>query len=955
MNYGANGTAITPVPNIGCHFVNWSDGSTANPRTDTSVTSNVTVTATFAINTYTLTYAAGTNGTVSGTSPQTVNYGANGTMVTALPAGGYAFTNWSDGSTADPRTDTDVTNAIVVTANFISITNAPLGWTGGGTDGNWSTAGNWNWALPAGGQALAFLGLQQQSNTNDFLTAIGQVVFGNGGFALSGNPVTLQGGLVNESGSNSWNLITTLGGVQSFVSSNGMLTVSGAVTNAGNVLTLDGAGTNVVSGMISGSGGLVKNGTGTAVLTTTNAFTGSTTVNAGVLALAYANNNGPGSLSSNSSLTINGGGTVQVNADNALDGYGGPIGSLPVTIYAGGRLTGSGVADGGKGPSSHIRGVLTLKGGTLTDSGSQAQTSYGTWDLDDGVIANGGTNVSTIDCLNVVLSQTGGTVFNVVAGGTPGGVDLTVSGTLAHVSSESDTGIIKTGTGVMTLSGTNSYIGATVINAGVLRVDGVIGTNTVTVVTGGTLAGSGVIQGASFVQTGGILMAGDGSIGTLTVSNNLTLNGSVANLKLGYFSGVKSNDQAVVSGTVTYGGSLAVANVGIDVLAAGESFQLFKAGSYAGGFTNVTLPALATGLTWYTNNLPVNGTIAVSNLTFTLTYTAGANGSISGTSPQTVIYGASGTAVTAVANTNYHFVKWSDGYGINPRTDTGVTNNITVSAIFTNGLPTLWLTNKVGGISAAVTAGYSGKTFTLSGTGTGLATNADGFWFAYLPATNNLSITAQVTSQQTNGTAPLAGVMIRPDTNAGSVFAFLGLSPTNNAKWLYRTASNTVSSATTFTNMPAPYWVQIIRGTNTFTSYVSSNGTAWVQAASVTITNMATNVLVGLAVSAGTSNTLNTAVFNNVVVTNNGAILFQPEVIGAPAAASARLASFSINGGRESFTISGDEGSRWRLEASDDLGNWTAVETVTLIGGSVEQSQPHDSRPARFYRLVQVQ
>ena len=43
----------------GYHFVPWSDASTANPSTDTNVTANITVTASFAINTYSLTYTAG--------------------------------------------------------------------------------------------------------------------------------------------------------------------------------------------------------------------------------------------------------------------------------------------------------------------------------------------------------------------------------------------------------------------------------------------------------------------------------------------------------------------------------------------------------------------------------------------------------------------------------------------------------------------------------------------------------------------------------------------------------------------------------------------------------------------------------------------------------------------------------------------------------------------------------
>ena len=66
-------------------------------RTDTNVTANVSVTANFAINTYTLTYTAGANGSITGASPQTVNHGADGTEVTAVPNTGYHFVNWSDG------------------------------------------------------------------------------------------------------------------------------------------------------------------------------------------------------------------------------------------------------------------------------------------------------------------------------------------------------------------------------------------------------------------------------------------------------------------------------------------------------------------------------------------------------------------------------------------------------------------------------------------------------------------------------------------------------------------------------------------------------------------------------------------------------------------------------------------------------------------------------------------
>ena len=124
---------MTAVANEGYHFVQWSDGSTANPRTDTNVTGPISVTASFAINVYSLAYTAGTNGTLTGTASQSVNHGGDGTPVTAVPNGGYHFVQWSDGSTVNPRTDTNVTGPINVTATFaintytITATAAPGG------------------------------------------------------------------------------------------------------------------------------------------------------------------------------------------------------------------------------------------------------------------------------------------------------------------------------------------------------------------------------------------------------------------------------------------------------------------------------------------------------------------------------------------------------------------------------------------------------------------------------------------------------------------------------------------------------------------------------------------------------------------------------------------------------------------------------------------------------------
>jgi len=118
VTHGGNGTTVTAVADTGYHFVGWSDDVIEASRTDIVVTGDLTVTANFEINTYTLTYTAGAHGTISGTTPQTVNHGANGSAVTAVPDLGYVFVSWSDGLTDATRTDAAVTEDISVTATF---------------------------------------------------------------------------------------------------------------------------------------------------------------------------------------------------------------------------------------------------------------------------------------------------------------------------------------------------------------------------------------------------------------------------------------------------------------------------------------------------------------------------------------------------------------------------------------------------------------------------------------------------------------------------------------------------------------------------------------------------------------------------------------------------------------------------------------------------------------------
>lgn len=118
------GTVLTveATPSTGYGFTAWSDGSSANPRTVT-VTGDVTLSAAFAIQTFSVSLSAGNNGSISvngtpvvGTYTDTVNYGTTLTL-TATANNGYQFSQWSDGNSSNPRSLT-VTSAVTLTASF---------------------------------------------------------------------------------------------------------------------------------------------------------------------------------------------------------------------------------------------------------------------------------------------------------------------------------------------------------------------------------------------------------------------------------------------------------------------------------------------------------------------------------------------------------------------------------------------------------------------------------------------------------------------------------------------------------------------------------------------------------------------------------------------------------------------------------------------------------------------
>ncbi len=181
----------------------------------------------------------------------------------------------------------------------------------------------------------------------------------------------------------------------------------------------------------------------------------------------------------------------------------------------------------------------------------------------------------------------------------------------------------------------------------------------------------------------------------------------------------------------------------------------------------------------------------------------------------------------------------------------------------TTTLPPPWVHEDIGGVGVTGEATFTSGTFTIMGGGDDIWNQADAFHFAYRPWTNNCEIIARVVGLQPTDVWAKAGVMIRENTGAGSRHAMMVLTSGNGVSFQRRLVPNGNSFDTTTGSLTVPYWVRLVRNSNTFTGYASANGSSWTQIGTDTIA-MSSNILIGLAVTAHNNGAVNTAVFDNV-------------------------------------------------------------------------------------------
>ncbi|WP_267929914.1 autotransporter-associated beta strand repeat-containing protein [Paraburkholderia sp. ZP32-5] len=415
----------------------------------------------------------------------------------------------------------------------------------------------------AGGLVKQGNGIETLSGTN---TYTGGTTIAAGTLALKGSGSLATGSAVNVAGAGAAFDISGATGGQTIGALSGV--AGSSIALGANTLAFGDMTDQTFAGVINGSGGLVKQGTGTETLSGTNTYTGTTTIDVGTIALA-----GAGTLSASSDVSLANTGTrLDVSAASgtpvigALNGVVGSTvtlgastltlgsrndGTFDGTISGTGGLVKNGAGTETLSAANAYTGVTTINAGTLALSGAGSIAQSG------GVVANGTFDISnTTNGASIAnLSGTGavnlGSRTLTMTGAT--GASSTFSGTVTGSGT-----LIKQGNGTFVLDGDGAaFTGTTEVSGGLVEVgdagspQAALG-GSVAVDTGGTLRGHGTVLGN--VGNSGTVAPG-GSIGTLTIGGNYTqTNGATLAIEVS----PTTASQLKVNGSATLHGVLAI-------------------------------------------------------------------------------------------------------------------------------------------------------------------------------------------------------------------------------------------------------------------------------------------------------------------------------------------------------------------------------------------------------------
>jgi autotransporter-associated beta strand protein len=405
---------------------------------------------------------------------------------------------------------------------------------------------------------------------------------------------TFQAGATNALSANSAvslaNVASAILNLNNF--NNSIASLAGGGTTGGNVtlgsgtLTIANAingSSTAYAGVISGTGGLVINLTGTGspveTFSGTNTYTGATTINGGVLSISADTGLGaaPGSATAGK-LVINGGTLQATNTFTLNSNRGialGPTsgsGSGTIDVAHGISLTYGGIVanNGGTGSLTQVDSGTLVLSGVNTFGGSGAAVSVTSGLLSVGADSGLGNAANTLTLNGGTLQATGtfSTARTMTLGLSGGNFDVTSGNTLTTTGAIGGPGLLSLfDSGTLTLGGgsgdtsADTYGGATNVNNGTLILNKASGVNAIPGnigIHGGTLQWNGSYE-TPFTSTvnltsgtlnfnnqsqilGGLTMSG----GTVTTSTSLTANNGLQ---------INGLSNSITGGTLTVGNS----------------------------------------------------------------------------------------------------------------------------------------------------------------------------------------------------------------------------------------------------------------------------------------------------------------------------------------------------------------------------------------------------------------
>ncbi|MFP5808029.1 fibronectin-binding autotransporter adhesin ShdA [Salmonella sp. 741265095_HST] len=378
-------------------------------------------------------------------------------------------------------------------------------------------------------------------------------LFGSGSLVKTGT------GELTLSGDNSYSGGTTISG--------GTLTAdhadslgTGTIDNSG-VLKV---GEGELKNTLSGSGSLVKTGTGELTLGGDNTYSGGTTITSGTLRADHADSLGTGAIDNSGvlqvgegelkntlfgsgSLVKTGTGELTLSGDNSYSGTttitDGTLIAASVNALGSGDIDNSGVLQVGEGELKN----------TLFGSGSLVKTGTGELTLNGDNDYSGGTTIDDGVLIAASVNALGsGDIDN-------SGVLQVGEGELKNTLSGSGL-LVKTGTGELTLSGdNNTYFGDTTIAGGTLIAANVNALGSGNIDNSGTLMldANGAFKLANVTTHSGATTAlAAGS--TLDAGQFTQEDGSTLSIDLG----AATDDAVITADSVALGGTLNVTGIG---------------------------------------------------------------------------------------------------------------------------------------------------------------------------------------------------------------------------------------------------------------------------------------------------------------------------------------------------------------------------------------------------------